>query len=73
MTLLGLHYLMTKRRYPVVRLRRTLGLSGRALQKKKNSQNAGLQKPEPRTLDREMQKLELNRRVEQGKFPHKHN
>ena len=32
---------------------------------KENSQNAGLQ-PKPRTLDREMQGLEFNRRVEQG-------
>ena len=32
---------------------------------KENSQKAGLQ-PKPRTLDREMQELEFNRRVEQG-------
>ena len=33
---------------------------------KETSQNAGLQKSKTRTLDREMQELEPNRRVEQG-------
>ena len=56
---------MTKRRQQM-RPRRTLGLSSRVLFGKQASQNAGLQKPKLRTLDREMQGLEFNRRVEQG-------
>ena len=35
---------------------------------RKNSQKAGLQKPDPRNLDREMQNLEVNKRAKPAKI-----
>ena len=64
MTLLGLDLVMTKRRHLLWNLDEPSACQ--VVTCKQTSQNAGLQKPIPPTLDREMQELEFNRRVEQG-------